>query len=175
MRNIMHGKFVSPLFPIEAHFIVMGSVGLIIALCFSAIPAGAHSPSDMSLAYNETAGELAVTITHQVADPATHFVKEVRVSIDGNMVENSAYTSQPAATTFTYTYPLQVPAGSRIDVQAPCILGGALTRTLQVPGSKDSATAKPGMTASTTKAAPGIVPVLVLFFLPLWRRKGQFS
>jgi hypothetical protein len=72
-------------------------------------------------------------------------------------------------------YTLQAPAGSRIEVQAPCILGGSLTRTLQVPGSKDPAIEKPGITPSTTKAAVGIVPVLGLFFLPLWKRKGQFS
>lgn len=170
----MHGIFLSPPDGITTRFIVLGSVGLIMALCISAAPAGAHSPSDMLLSYNATAGELAVTITHPVSDPATHYVKEVQVSIDGDLVKNNAYTNQPAGTSFTYTYPLQAPAGSRIEVQAPCILGGSLTRTLQVPKSNDSATEKPGMTTSATRAAAGIVPVLGLFFLPLWKRKGQF-
>lgn len=170
----MHGRFVVPPRRIGARFIVLGSVGMIVALCFSAALAGAHSPSDISLSYNATAGELAVTITHPAADPAKHYVKEVQVSVDGQMVKTSAYTSQPAATPFTYIYPLQAPAGSRIEVQAPCILGGSLTRTLQVPGPKDSATEKPGMAPSATKAAATIVPVLGLFFLPLWKRKGRF-
>jgi hypothetical protein len=148
-----------------------GLVSLIIALCLTAAPAGAHSPSDLSLAYNQTGGELTVTITHEVADPATHYIKEVQISIDGKTVRTILYARQPFATTFSYTYPLQVQAGSSIDVNAPCVLGGSIRRTLFIPGSAGSPPNQSGTPASPTKAAAGIVPVLGLAFLLLWRRE----
>jgi hypothetical protein len=140
----------------------LGAVSLIIALCISAAPAGAHSPAAMSLAYNETAGGLAVTITHQVIDPATHYVREVVVSVDGQMVKTIPYTSQPSATPFTYSYPLQVQAGNSVKVDASCILGGSITRTLLVPGSTGSTPVVPGSSGSTpvVPGSSGSIPLV---------------
>jgi hypothetical protein len=156
----------------------------------------------MSLAYNETAGELAVTITHQVIDPATHYVREVVVSVDGQTVKTTPYTSQPSATPFTYSYPLQVQAGNSVKVDVSCILGGSITSTLVVPGSSGTAPVVPGSTGSTpvvsgstistpvmqgsassapvapdlqvptTKAAAGMIPFLGLVLVLIWRRSG---
>jgi len=180
----------------------LGVVSLIIALCISAAPAGAHSPAAMSLACNETAGELAVTITHQVIDPATHYVREVVVRVDGQTAKTIPYTSQTSATTFTYSYPLQVQAGNSVKVDASCILGGSITRTLLVPGSTGTAPVTAGSTGSTpvvsgstnstpvvqgsagsapvapdppaptTKAAAGMIPILGLVLVLIWRRSG---
>jgi len=135
VRSALHGSFSYLSCSGIGRLIVPGAVSLIIALCISAAPAGAHSPAAMSLAYNETAGELAVTITHQVIDPATHYVREVQLSVDGQTAKTIPYTSQPSATTFTYSYPLQVQEGNSVKVDASCILGGSVTRTLVVPGS----------------------------------------
>ena len=131
-------------------------------------PAAAHAPSDMSLAYRETAGELVVTLTHQVADPATHYVNEVKVSVDGRIVNATLYTSQPSATTFSYSYPVQAPAGSSIGVYAACVLGGSITRTVRVPGPAGSDPAIPGQPEPTTKAAAGIALVLGPALPLLW-------
>jgi hypothetical protein len=184
------------------HLPTLGSVALILVFCLFVIPAGAHSPSTMSLAYNETAGELAVTITHQVIDPATHYVREVVVRVDGQTVKTTPYTSQPSPTTFTYSYPLQVQAGNSVKVDASCSQGGSITHTLVVPGSPNSAPVVPQSTASTpvvsgstmstpvvtgsagsapvapdlqvptTKAAAGVLPVLGIVLLLIWRRSG---
>ena len=153
-----------------ARLTALGALFLFVGLCFSAVPAGAHSPSDMSLSYNETSEELVVSITHQVADPATHYIKEIQVSVDGHMVKNVPYTSQPTPTTFTYSYLLKAQAGSSMYVNAPCILGGSIGRTISIPGSAGSLPTSPGVPAPTTKAAAGFVPVLGLAFLPFWRR-----
>jgi hypothetical protein len=202
VRFAMHGSFSYLSCSGTGRFIVLGAVSLIIALCISAAPSGAHSPAAMSLAYNDTAGELAVTITHQVIDPATHYVREVQVRADGQTVKTIPYPSQPTPTTFTYIYPLQVQAGTSVTVDASCILGGSITRTLFVPGSAGSAPAVPQSTGSTpvvsgstistpvvqgsagsspvvpdlqvptTKAAAGLIPILGLVLMLIWRRSG---
>jgi hypothetical protein len=208
----MHGSFSYLSCSGIGRLTALGAVSLIIALCISAAPAGAHSPAAMLLAYNETAGELAVTITHQVIDPATHYVREVQLSVDGQTVRTTPYTSQPSATPFTYSYSLQVQAGNSVKVDASCILGGSITRTLLVPGSTGSAPVVPGSTGSapvvpgstgstpvvsgstittpvvqgsagsapvapdppapTTKAAAGMIPILGLVLVLIWRRSG---
>ena len=198
----MHGSFSYLSCSGTGRFIVLAAVSLIIALCISAAPAGAHSPAAMSLAYNETAGELAVTITHQVIDPATHYVREVQLSVDGQTAKTIPYTSQPSATTFTYSYPLQVQEGNSVKVDASCILGGSVTRTLVVPGSTGPTPVVPGSTGSTpvvsgstistpvvqgsagsapvapdppaptTKAAAGMIPFLGLVLVLIWKRSG---
>jgi hypothetical protein len=126
----------------------------------------------MALAYNGTAGELVVTITHPVDNPATHYVKEVVVSADGKSEITTPYTSQPPATTFTYSYPLQVRAGDSVKVDASCILGGSITRTLVVPGPAGSAPVAPDFQVPATRAAAGMVPFLGLLLLLVWRRFG---
>jgi len=198
----MHGSFSYLSCSGIGRLIVPGAVSLIIALCISAAPAGAHSPAAMSLAYNETAEELAVTITHRVIDPATHYVREVVVRVDEQTVRTIPYTSQPSATTFTYSYPMQVQAGNSVKVDASCIQGGSITRTLLVPGSTGSAPVVPRSTGSTpvvsgstistpvvqgsagsapvavdpqaptTKAAAGMIPFLGPVLVPIWRRSG---
>ena len=202
MRSALHGSFSYLSCSGIGRLIALGAVSLIIALCISAAPAGAHSPAAMSLAYNETAGELGVTITHQVIDPATHYVREVVVRVDGQTVKTIPYTSQPSSTTFSYSYPLQVQAGNSVKVDVSCILGGSITRTLLVPGSSGSAPVVPGSSGSTpvvsgstistpvvqgsagsapvapdppaptTKAAAGMIPFLGLVLVLIWRRSG---
>ena len=74
--------------------------------------ASANPPSDMSISYNEISKDLRVTITHPVPNPQEHYIKEVIVTINGKVVTDSRYTSQPARDTFTYTYPIEtVPGG----------------------------------------------------------------
>ena len=62
---------------------------LVIAVCAGVVvlPAAAHAPSDMSISYNELSKMLNVTITHQVPNPQAHYVKEVRVTLNGNVVQ----------------------------------------------------------------------------------------
>jgi hypothetical protein len=198
----MARNFLSHVYSGTARLTALGAVSLIIALCISAAPAGAHSPAAMSLAYNETAGELAVTLTHQVIDPATHYVREVVVRVDGQTVKTIPYTSQPSATPFTYSYTLQVQAGNSVKVDASCSQGGSITRTLPVPGPTGSPPVAPGSTGATpvvpgstgsapvvqgpagsapvapdlqvptTKAAAGMIPILGLVLVLIWRRSG---
>jgi len=147
---------------------------LVIAVCawIIVLPAAAHAPSDMSISYNELSKVLNVTITHQVPSPQAHYVKEVRVTINGNTVHDEYYTSQPSPDTFTYTYPLLPEPGNTIEVTAYCNIAGSISRTMYMPGPTATAPGQTGTPPPTQKAVMGIIPVLgALFIFPgLWRR-----
>ena len=136
-------------------------------------PASAHAPSDMSISYNELSKELQVTITHQVPNPQAHYVREVRIAINGNVVSDSQYTSQPVSDTFTYTYPVLPTPGDTSEVTASCSIAGSISRQMYMPGPTATTSGQPSSPPPLTqKAALGIIPVLgaLLAILGIWRR-----
>ena len=90
-------------------------------------PVAANPPSAINLVYNSSSGELAVTITHVVADPADHFIKLVEVHSGGAVLISEQYSSQPATETFTYRYTVPAPGGDLLEVTASCNKFGSLT------------------------------------------------
>jgi hypothetical protein len=139
--------------------------------CFIVTPAAAHPPSDMSVSYNEISRLLIVTITHQVPDPQTHYIREVLVTINGKTVNDSFYTSQPAPDTFTYTYPIDTKTTDEIAVTASCVLTGSLTRTLYNTGPIASIPQGTGDAPATTKASAGLLPLLGLAIYISFRKQ----
>jgi hypothetical protein len=144
---------------------------VILAAGLLILPVSAHPPSDISLTYDELAQVLRVTITHTVPSPQEHYISRVTVTINGNVVSDSRYTSQPSPDTFTYTYPLETVTGDEIVVTASCVLAGSLSRTLYNTGPV-AATPSPFPGQPTTqKAAAGLVPVLGASAVFLLRKK----
>jgi len=123
--------------------------------------ASANPPSDMSISYNELSKDLRVTITHPVSNPQEHYIKEVIVTINGKVVTDSRYTSQPSPDTFTYTYPLPAQPGDDIEVTANCNLAGSKSSHLYgtTTAAPTGAASGPTPTAAR-KAAAGLAPVL---------------
>jgi len=117
------------------------------ALLFS--PVAAHPPSGLSLTYNSSTSELAVTITHAVRDPADHYIDPVEVRSGGSIVISANYTSQPTTGTFTYLYTVPAKTGDLLEVNATCNKGGSLTEIVQV-------------TAGASAVRSGIPPILLL-------------
>lgn len=141
-----------------------------------AIPfVSAHPPSDMTLAYNERSGDLQVTITHTVPNPQEHYIKEVTVAVNGKIVNDSFYTGQPAAGTFTYTYPLDTEPGDEIAVTATCVLAGSLTRQLYNTGTIATTPLQPAAGPPATKAGAGALPLLGAAVIVLCRKKRYRS
>ena len=66
----------------------------------------AHTPAGVVVSYDETTGDLGVAITHQVDNPATHYVKHVTVRQGTTVLIDQSYASQPEASAFTYRYNL---------------------------------------------------------------------
>jgi hypothetical protein len=125
----------------------------------------------MAVSYHEISRTLTVTITHQVPNPQTHYIREVLVTINGKTVNDTFYTSQPDPYTITYTYPIDTKTTDEIAVTASCVLSGSLTRTLYNTGP--IATTPHGATAdpAPTRASAGLLPLLGLAIY-LGYRKG---
>ena len=97
------------------------------------MPAAGHSPMDMTISYDPNTAKIYVTITHIVDDPATHYLSRVKVKLNGNVISDPDYKSQPTKDTFTLTYDVNAHAGDEVWVTATCVQGGILERTYKVP------------------------------------------
>lgn len=96
-------------------------------------PAAAHSPTDMSVSYDPNTAKIYVTINHPVDDPATHYLSRVKVKLNGNVISDPEYKSQPMKDTFTLTYDVNAHAGDEVWVTATCVRGGGIEKTYKVP------------------------------------------
>jgi hypothetical protein len=155
MKNTQ--KNPSPCHPPVTIFVCIIMIALAGSLL--AAPVSATPPSDMSISYNELSKDLQVTITHAVPNPRVHYIKEVIVTINGKVVNDSLYTSQPTLDTFTYTYPVVTVPGDEIEVTASCVLAGSLSRTLYNTGTMAPAPSQAPEKPATQKATLGLVPL----------------
>ena len=146
----------------------IGMVGMRrLVLCILALTALsgyalAHTPAGVAVSYDETTGDLGVTITHQVDDPATHYVKHVTVRQGTTVLIDQSYTSQPDKSAFTYRYNLPQLKGSsgeiRVDVE--CSIFGTRSGTLTL--GVTPASGAPGSPAPAPTQAPGCAVVAFL-------------
>ncbi len=144
-----------------------------IVLCFLfvsifSITASAHSPSNMDLSYAVETQTLKVTITHQVANPDTHYVYNIVIKKNGETYNTYDYTSQSSITSFTYNYNINTTEGDVIEVTASCIQTGSITR--QVTVSADNGTSGDSNGTST----PGFeltMSVVAIAAVLLWKWK----
>ena len=103
------------------------------AVCLLTLPVSAHAPSDMNISYDPSTAKIYVTITHPVDDPATHYLSRVKVKLNGDVISDPDYKSQPTKDTFTLTYDVNANSGDEVWVTATCVRGGVLEKTYKVP------------------------------------------
>lgn len=94
--------------------------------------AGAHSPKEVALSYDQAKNTLEVRITHGVEDPMKHFIDQVEIRKDGKTISKVEYKSQPGEATFLYSYPVDVAPGDVLEVKASCSRFGSKTEKLTV-------------------------------------------
>lgn len=112
----------------------------------------AHAPSELLLSYD--GGVLQARFTHEVDNPAVHYIRRVEVEGAGTPLQREfEYTSQPSRDVFTYSYPIALPSGSIIRVKAECSIGGQIQREFLVPSSDQ--------TTSVTTPVPAETPTAV--------------
>lgn len=92
----------------------------------------AHAPSAMQLEYDNSSQTLQVIVTHNVSDPATHYVYRIQITINGANLITEEYEGQPTDSQFTYTFQIPASPGDVIEVTAECNLGGSITERLDV-------------------------------------------
>jgi len=122
----------------------------------------AHTPAGVAVSFDETTGDLSVAVTHQVDDPATHYVKHVTVQQGTTVLINQSYTSQPDKSAFTYRYNLPQLKGSsgEVKVDVECSVFGSRSGTLTLSGTP--APGAPGSAAPAPTQAPGCVFIAFL-------------
>lgn len=134
-------------------FFRYGFTALVMLAAFAliAVPAAAHSPSDIQLSYNDAAKELTVVITHPVPDPQSHYIRNVKVKVNDVVSVDKDYTSQPSGDSVTYIYSLPLNKGDTIRVTATCNQGPSLTKVMDIP-------APAATTASAAAPAQSLTP-----------------
>ncbi|MDD1706267.1 MAG: hypothetical protein LUQ12_04440 [Methanoregulaceae archaeon] len=150
---------------------------LIIILLFAITGvAAAHPPARIELTYTEQSGELGTTITHNVADPATHFVREVVIRKNGEVYASENFTGQPSPDIFTYRYQIPLSPGDEVTATADCNIGGSVTARLSVmPGQTGSSSRAPGTTPlwvyHAVLMAAGILCIMAAGLMPVWGKR----
>jgi hypothetical protein len=129
------------MWPIKLHLVILFLAIPAVMIC----PVAAHPPSAVNLSYNSSLNELSVTITHVVADPADHFIKQVEVRSGDAVLTSQQYTSQPTAGTYTYRYTLPPLGGNLLEVNASCNKFGSLTAIIPVQAESPPATTRSGI------------------------------
>ena len=117
--------------------IVRSFVLALISLVVLSGGALAHPPAEAAVTYDDITGDLVITITHQVDDPATHYVKQVTMRQGDAALIDKSYTSQPDKSSFTYRYNLPQLKGSsgEITADARCSRSGSRSGTLILSGT----------------------------------------
>jgi desulfoferrodoxin (superoxide reductase-like protein) len=86
----------------------------------------AHNPDRMEVAYDAKAQTLSVKITHPSNNPDRHYVKEVVVKKNGQVVARGEYTKQPGDT-FVYTFQVAATGADTFEITAVCNIRGSIT------------------------------------------------
>jgi hypothetical protein len=132
----------------------------LLVLSLLVLPAAATPPGSVSLAFGQNTSDLSVTIAHPVMGMNGHYIQEVKLTVNGNGVNDSMYTSQPADT-FTYTYPLALKPGDKVEATAICSLSGSGSGTFIMPGLTATAPGGPGQPAVPTQKSSAALITLV--------------
>jgi hypothetical protein len=132
----------------------------LLVLSLIVLPVAATPPSSVSLTFGQNTSDLSVTIVHPIMGMNGHYIKEVKLTVNGNVVNDSLYTSQPADT-FTYTYPLALKPGDTVEATAICSLSGSGSGTFIMPGPTATAPGGPDQPAAPTQKSPAAPITLV--------------
>lgn len=114
----------------------MAAVFLLLLLWLLPVTAGAHPPSEMALSYDSSRGTLTVTITHSVGNPSSHYIDEISIAKNGEVLESHAYENQPERASFAYTYAVEAQTGDEMTVRADCSRLARKTSPLLFPENR---------------------------------------
>ena len=101
----------------------------------SSVTVLAHPPKDITIEFNKETKTLKITITHPV-NPDTikkHFIKDIKVYLDNEMVIQQTFKSQSSANAQEVSYVLvDAEKGNKIRIEAQCCIVGSLDKTFTI-------------------------------------------
>lgn len=109
------------------------TVILLILSLFICQAAYAHSPSDINISYSQSTKMLKAVISHDVADPNNHYVREVIVGLNGKYIVEQFLSGQDNKTTQTVSYLIpDAKIGDTFYVEAYCSISGKLRKEIKI-------------------------------------------
>ena len=105
---------------------------LLLLFVFSSI-AYAHPPSDIKITFDPATKTLSAVIMHDVANPSTHYIKQVDVGSNGKDIITHTISRQDNLDTQTVSY-LIPDAKSRdvLFVEGHCSISGKLQKEITI-------------------------------------------
>lgn len=103
-----------------------------VTLLLSTMTVAAHPASEMNLSYEMDNEMLEVEIVHSVDNQEDHYIDNVEVRKNEELMMSKNYNSQPTSSSFTYEYELTASEGDNISVYSNCNKGGDDTVEMQV-------------------------------------------
>ena len=142
-------------------------------ICLIPGPAAATPPTSVALSYDQLSSVLSVTINHPILGFPNHYIKEVKLTVNEIVVNDSIYTGQ-ASDIITYTYPLVLSPGDIVGATAVCSISGSKTGTFIMPGSTAPAMPESDQPAAppTQKASASVFTILAGIGILLMIRKS---
>ena len=109
-------------------FAIFGFASMTIPMFVS--QSSAHPPGLMLINYEEN--NLNVKIFHFSLFPRSHHIFRILISINGELVEEEGYITQPGFFINSYKFTISAQPGDEITVEAYCSLFGQKTKTIIV-------------------------------------------
>lgn len=114
----------------------MKKIKIILMLCsllLTSAQAFAHPPSDIQIEFDNNTKTLKAVVYHSVANPLTHYIKKVDISLNGQKVQTLNFTRQMQKTTQPVeTMVPEAKAGDVLSVEAYCNLYGKLKKEIKI-------------------------------------------
>lgn len=112
--------------------IILAASMLFLLLLLGSLSAQAHPPSQVGLSYDLANQSLTVSVSHQVSDPARHYINRIVISKNSSEILARDYSSQPTVSSFSYDYQINASAGDMISATAYCVIAGSRSAQIRV-------------------------------------------
>jgi len=105
----------------------------ILFLFLYSLPALAHPPQDIIFNYDAKIKILSVGILHSVENPNNHFIKEIKIKVNGKdwIVQDFLSQTTPDAQAVSYAQ-VELKKGDIVEVLAVCSKSGQLSKKFEI-------------------------------------------
>ncbi len=123
----------------KSKHIIAGIISiLLLTVCLSAPrPVLGNPPQELVLSYDIQSQTLTATITHPSTFTGLHYINQVIVKKNNELISKNEYKSQTGKTSFSYTYPVAAAENDLLEVTASCNVQGSKTVILKVETKKN--------------------------------------
>ncbi len=107
--------------------LILISIFLIIASSY------AHTPLDIEASYDKDKGVLKIVIIHPVRDSQRHFVDNIKILHNGNIISDKTFISQTDNNMQSINIKsLNLKPGDEIIIEAKCSIYGKLKKSIKL-------------------------------------------